>query len=386
MNPIIIIGSGLAGYSLAREFRRLDKETPLTIITQDDGAYYSKPQLSSAFTHHKTAAALALVPAEKMAQQLNATLLTHTKVIAISPEKKQITTQPEGIYPYHKLILAQGAETICLPITGNAANQIYYVNSLADYRQFRDALANVKHIAIIGAGLIGCEFANDLCNAGYQISMVALDKTPLERLLPTQVGLALQQALEQQGVNWHLQTTVTAIDKATSGYQLTLTNGKMLTADLVLSAVGLKPHTQLAQIANLQINRGIVVNAYLQSSDPNIYALGDCAEVSGILLFYLAPLFQSARALAQTLAGHPTAVHYPAMPVIIKTPACPISVCPPPINVSGHWQIEQEGNNVRALFYTENQQLYGFALAGEYTKDSVLLAKQIPDVLVNKID
>jgi len=191
-NPIIIIGAGLAGYQLAREFRKLDQTTPLTIVTADDGKYYSKPLLSTALTSGKTADMLPTATAEMMAQQLNATILTHHSVSAIDPVAKTITTQDNNIkkISYSKLILACGADVIKPPIEGNAAKNILSINHLYHYAEFRDLLNNKKRIVIFGAGLIGSEFANDLSNAGYEVHVLLLQHNHpahkyLQRLFPS---------------------------------------------------------------------------------------------------------------------------------------------------------------------------------------------------------
>ncbi len=380
MQPIVIIGAGLAGYQLAREFRKLDDATPLTVVTADDGKYYSKPQLSTALTSGKTAETLPTATAEMMAQQLNMAIGTHAFVSAIDPVQKIIFLNDEKV-TYSKLVLACGAEVIKPQLQGDAVNEILSVNHIYHYAEFRDLIKNKKRIAIFGAGLIGCEFANDLSNAGYEVHVIAPAKAPLDLLIPEKVGRLLQTALEHNGVHFHLECVANRIDKMENGdYCLELSNGNELEVEFVLSAIGLKPHTAIAASANIAVNRGIIVNRFLETSIPDIYALGDCAEVEGHVLPYITPLLNCSRALAKTLAGNRTAVEYPAMPVIVKTPAHPIVVCPPPKNKSGTWQIESTDNNVRALFHDDEKKLYGFVLTNNAVKERGELAKQIPSL------
>src|SRR4029453_4170984 len=168
MAPIIIIGSGLAGYNTARGFRRLDTETPLLILTADGGEFYSKPMLSEAFTAGKTPETIANSSAVQMAEQLKAIVRPHTGVTVIEPESKRLRIGEEAL-EYSKLVLAIGAEQIRLPLEGNAADRVLSVNSVDDYARFRGTLAAKHSVAIIGAGLIGCEFANDLSGAGFKV-------------------------------------------------------------------------------------------------------------------------------------------------------------------------------------------------------------------------
>lgn len=375
--PIIIVGSGLAGYTLAREIRKLNQDVPLTIITADDGRYYSKPQLSSAFTHHKTAAALGMMTAERMAQQLKAAIIHHTWVTAIDTVKQQVTAGDQ-VLSYSKLVLACGAEPIQLPFAGNAADKVMTVNNLQDYERFREALNEKQRVAIIGAGLVGCEFANDLVNGGYQVSVIALSETPLNLLLPAEAGQAVKTALADAGVHWYLGNSVKSIDEHAGQYRLTLSTDQQVDADVILSAIGLKPNKALAEAIGLSVSRGIAVNRLLETSATNVYALGDCAEVEGRLLFYVMPLALGAKALAATLLGQPAPVDYPPMPVIIKTPACPIVVQPPMLTTTGQWRCTQDGVNTQALFYDEQQRLQGFALTGRCVDAKPALIEQLP--------
>lgn len=381
MTPIVIIGSGLAGYSLAREFRKLDKDTPLRIITADDGRAYSKPMLSNALTSGKTPEQLATADAVQMSAQLNATIDIHARVSAIDTAQHTVTVDDGQDIHYAKLVLALGADVVRLPMAGDAASAVMSVNDLADYTRFRQATANAKQIAIIGAGLIGCEFANDLRNAGMAVDVIAPSKAPLDRLLPETAGQALQQALTDLGVSWHLGKTVKAVTHDDSGYNLTLSDGSTLKADAVLSCVGLRSRTALAHAAGLQVHQGIAVNRLLATSAPDVYALGDCAEVEGRVLLYVMPLMNAARALAKTLAGQPTPVVYPAMPVVVKTPAHPVVVSPPPLGINGEWRIEAPEGGVRALFFDAENKLRGFVVTGSVVSEKNALVKEIPALL-----
>jgi rubredoxin-NAD+ reductase len=378
MAPIIIIGAGLAGYQLAREFRKINQTSPLMLITADDGRYYSKPQLSTALTQGKTSDTLTTATADTMANQLNATIRTRSDVTAIDPAKKNISINNEIIH-YHKLVLACGATVIKPELKGDAVSDVLSINHIYHYATFQDLIKNKKHITILGAGLIGCEFANDLSNIDYIVDVIAPISAPLEPLIPVKIGKLLQTALEQNGVTFHFGCTAHSINKIEQKYHLELSNGKSLETEFVLSAIGLKPHVSLAENAKIKINRGIIVNRYLETSAPDIYALGDCAEVEGHVLPFITPLLNAGRALAKTLASERTALDYPAMPIIVKTPSHPIVVCPPPKNIVGHWEItENSSNNGRALFYSEDQKLYGFVLTNQAVKERAELVKQIP--------
>jgi rubredoxin-NAD+ reductase len=376
-SPIIIIGSGLAGYQLARELRKIDQKMPLTMITADEGRFYSKPLLSTALTNGKDHATLTTATAEAMAVQLNATIRTHSLVTRINPLTNSVHLGDE-VLAYSKLVLACGADVLKAPLSGDGVDEVMSINHLYHYAMFQEFIKNKKKIAILGAGLIGCEFANDLVNAGYKIDIIAPASTALNLLIPPSIGKLLQQALADQGVNWHLDCVVNTVTKTQQGFRLDLSNGEVIDTEFVLSAIGLVPHTALAKTAGIQTGRGIVVNRYLETSVKEIYALGDCAEVEGHVLPYITPLINCARALAKTLVGTNTPVLYPAMPVTVKTPAHPLVICPPPQGMPGTWQISAETPDVKALFYNENSEICGFVLTNGAVKERLELVKQMP--------
>ncbi|MBU1225487.1 MAG: FAD-dependent oxidoreductase [Gammaproteobacteria bacterium] len=376
MHPIVIVGSGLAGYTLLKEIRKRDAATPVTLVTADDGAFYSKPNLSNAFATGRTAAALASASAEKMAADQNATVLAHTRVTAIDTQAQRIRTDG-GEIEYGKLVLALGADPFPHGLAGSGAAGVLAVNDLADYAAFRSAVDGKKRITVLGGGLIGCEFANDLVHAGFTVDVVHLGAWPLERLLPVEAGQRLADSLAALGVNWHFGRTGKRVDASANGYRVELDNGDVIEADAVLSAIGLRPRTQLAQAAGIAVGRGIQTNGLLETGAANVYAMGDCAEVEGLNLPYVQPLMLQARALAATLTGTPTPVVYPAMPVMVKTPAHPVAVLPPKIGAVGGWKVECSDTGVCALHVDEAGRLQGFALTGSETGRRNALAKEI---------
>jgi len=376
MHPIVIVGSGLAGYTLLKEIRKRDAATPVTLVTADDGAFYSKPNLSNALTAGKTAAALASAGAEKMAADQNATVLTHTRVTAIDTQARRIRTAG-GELDYSKLILALGADPIPHGLSGDGTDAVLAVNDLADYAAFRRALDGKKRVTVLGGGLIGCEFANDLAHAGFTVDVVHLGEWPLERLLPVEAGQRLADSLAALGVTWHFGRSAKSVEQTANGYRVGLDSGEIIESDVVLSAIGLRPRTQLAKDAGIPVGRGIQTNRLLETGAPDVYAMGDCAEVEGLNLPYVQPLMVQARALAATLTGTPTPVVYPAMPVMVKTPAHPVAVLPPKIGAAGGWKVECGDSGVCALHTDAAGRLQGFALTGSETARRNTLAKEL---------
>jgi rubredoxin-NAD+ reductase len=387
MSPIIIIGAGLAGWTTARELRKLDKTTPVLLITADSGDFYAKPSLSNAFAQKRGPAQLLTTPAASMATSQNVTLQAHTRVNAIDTVSQTVHTSA-GDFPYARLVLATGAQPIRIALAGDAASAVLSVNALQDFAVFHGHLTGTnvtaetatakKHVVIMGAGLIGCEFANDLISSGIDVTVVDPSASPIAALLPAGLSEQLREALANQGVVWHFGTTVQRVDHHTGAggaVKVQLANGEVLVADVVLSAIGLRADLSLAQAAGLACERGIVVDAQLQTSAAQVYALGDGAQyVNGRTLPYVMPIMHAGKALAATLAGQSTEVQFPLMPVAIKTPALPLVVAPAAPGTAGQWAQSEPGV---WLFTDTGHAVKGFALSGPQTSRRAELANRV---------
>ncbi len=360
--PVVIIGSGHAGYGLAAALRKQDPNIEIRVLTRECGHVYSKPALSIALAQGRSATALASESPLAIEQRLGIRVYPHCHVERIDAASGRLHTNL-GEMSYGQLVLASGAAPIRVPVEG-CSEAMVSVNNLADYQAFRSHLEGVRRIAILGDGLIGCEFANDLASSGYEVRVIGLGAWPMERLLPQAAGQHLQNTLGELGVQWNLQTTLQRIERGEHGFDLTLANGETHQADLVLSAIGLRPNHDLATASGIACGRGIKVDDCLQTSTPGIYALGDCIEINGQLMPYLAPINQGIDALARTLLGQPTAVRYPLMPVTVKTPAAPLCLLPAPPDCAGQWRIEPTADGLSAAFHDDSGALRAFALLG----------------------
>ncbi len=281
--PVVIVGSGLAGWTVARELRKLDAAVPIVLVTASPGHFYAKPTLSNALALARTPAQIVTTPAEQMATASGVTLLAETTVTGLDAVAHTLSLSDGQTLAYRDLVLANGAQPIVLPMAGNAAQRVYRVNHLEDYAGFHAALGEApKRVLVIGAGLIGCEFANDLVTGGHQVSVVDPAPRPLASLLPPEAGAGLQTALAEAGVVWRFGTSVVSLDQTDSGSLLaTLADGQAIEADLVLSAVGLRADVRLAQAAGAVCERGIVVDERLGTTLPGVWALGDNAQYPG---------------------------------------------------------------------------------------------------------
>jgi rubredoxin-NAD+ reductase len=376
-SPVVIVGTGIAGYTVARELRKIDANVPITLISEDDGAFYSKPTLSNAFAMKKAPQELVTFDAQAMRAQLKACIVAHATVERIDPHAHTLIVNGEALY-YAKLVLALGADARRIPLAGDAAHEVLSVNGLVDYAHFRKRLHGAQSVALLGAGLIGCEFANDLALAGYKVTLIDPAPTPLSRLLPERAGKAFARALELHGIRLRLGRSVKSVDRAPQGCTLTLSNGEAFNADVVLSAIGLAPRIELAMQAGLEIEGGIRTDAWCRTSAADVYALGDCAAIEGKVQPYVLPIMHAARALARTLAGVATRVEFPVMPITVKAPASPTVIVPP--GAAGTWRYanapDDAPNGLHALCeHTVDGRALGFALLGSATQSKAALIK-----------
>ncbi|MFK3740345.1 FAD-dependent oxidoreductase [Massilia sp. TN1-12] len=368
--PIVIVGAGMAAYALARELRKRDRDIPLLLVTADAGTVYAKPMLSNALAAGRDAERLASAGAAEMAAVLGITILPHTRVTGIDTAAHVIDTT-QGPIGYGRLVLALGAGARRPQLQGDAAHDVLAVDHLEGYallRQRLDALGRPAHVAILGAGLAGCEFAEDFAAAGHRVTLVEPARRPLAQLVPPPLSLALLRAWRALPIAVRQGSAVAARRAGaadTGGVRLQLDDGGTLDADLVLAAIGSRPNVALAREAGLATARGILVDGYGRAGAPDVYALGDCAEYESgagqLLRPGVAALQAAARALAATLCGMPTPVE--DEPVLtLKSPLCPIAVCAPAPGTHGEWQLAHEDQRSVARFVDDGGVLRGFAL------------------------
>ena len=355
--PLVIVGSGHAGYSLARAFRQLDAQTPVIVLSRDGGELYPKPQFSHGFSRGLSAEALTQANAPGMAAELKLMVRSRTRVEGIDFDSRTVIAGDARI-PYGDLVLAVGAEPFVPPMQGDAADEVLTLNDLDQYRRYRERLARGERVVVIGGGLIGAELAHDLSDS-KRVTLVDVGGRLLERLVPEAVSLRLQDKLA--GVAWRFGNRVARIDRADGAYRVELADGEALEADAVICAAGLRPRLELA--AGLETRRGILVDACLRTSRPHVYALGDCAEIEGRVLPFLQPISLSAQALARTLAGEPTPVSFGRMPVAVKTPRYPVLLAGATQGDDLEWLLDEDETGLIAKAW-RNGRLAGFVATG----------------------
>lgn len=385
MSHIVIIGSGHAGLTLAREIRLQDADCKITLLSKESICAYYKPNLSKALSSGKTADQLVMKTAATLSAELNVDCISLVEVIDINAEKQECHYQSiEALSSsnkiittlhYDKLVLAMGASPIKLPSSIVKTDKVLHINNLDDYRLFRQELAGKKSVAIIGAGYIGCELASDLSSQGIKVSVIDRGAWPLSRAVPEALGSVIQDAMTaQQDISWFLGKTLDSIEEINNKFMVKLSSETLLEVDMIISAIGLKANTDLAKQLGAKTSLGIQVDAFSQTSIKNVYALGDCAEYQEKLLPFIAPITLAAKCLAKTLTGEISKLTLPANAVPVKISACPTVICPSS-DSRGIWEVQGSGSDLEAHFLNEFGELTGFALTGSATSRKAELLK-----------
>ncbi|WP_434361244.1 NADH:flavorubredoxin reductase NorW [Parasalinivibrio latis] len=378
--PIVIIGSGFAAYQLVKSLRKQAPDAPITVITAGNGDSYNKPDISHVFTKSQNAADLVKQTGAAFAEENQVTLIPQTPVDGINPVEKTVTFG-KSILPFSKLVIAKGASAFVPPMEGDATQSVLTLNSIEEYEAAQDRLSDAKRVLVMGGGLIGTEIAMDLASSGRSVTLADPADSLLSNLLPDVISASLYKTMAKQNIHLTLNDCAVTMNRMPEGIEVTLKSGMTLVVDEVISAVGLRPRTQLAKDAGLAVNRGIIVDRQMQTSAPDVYALGDCAEIEGKVLSYLQPILLSANALAKTLAGQPTKVSFPPMLVRVKTPLLPIQLSGNTTGDSLRWEIHADRDGLIAKAYNVLNKMVGFVVTQNHMKDAFPLLRELPPVL-----
>ena len=379
-DAVAIVGAGIAGWTVAEELRARDPERPITLISNDEAAAYTKPGLSMAIGQGRAPADLIEQSGPAKAAELGITLQANTAVISLNTDGKRLLTT-RGPVHYGDLVLALGARQRFRAFDGDAVGRITRLNHLAAYRRLRERLDDEsRHVTIIGAGLIGVELAEDLTAGGHRVTVLDLSERMLDRLAPAPLGSELGEHLAAKGVDFRPHTSLARLDHHDDGrLKVTLTNGGELVTDEVISAMGLVPNTDLARRAGLVTNRGIVTALEtMQTSDNHVYAVGDCAELEGRSYFFIEPIRRMAKTAAAHLAGEFLPFEHRPAAIRVKTPSLPVMLCPPDRSQVdlGRWVPHRVPDGQRNDFVSRGT-LAGYALAGKAVSEHESLYRDV---------
>lgn len=387
---IVIIGAGLAGWHVVDAIRSKDKDIPITLITSDNGDRYHKPMLTMAISQNKNAADLVRATGNDAATAANIRLLAGTQVTDIDAVTQQLqlisALRSDPVYTnyatlgYDKLVLAMGAQ----PIFPKSLPQelVWHVNHIERFGQLQEKLATgSQRVAIIGAGMVGTEIAEDLLKAGHEVTLIDLNAAPLSQMLPPKATARIATAIESQGITFLGSCMVSSVTRNSDGtlqvyYEQMSADAnnasdvnasavnsakkpKALIVDHVIASTGLVVDDKLPASAGVEFNTrtGIVVNApTLRTTTENIYAIGDCMSIDGVACRYVAPLRAQAATIADDILGHEHDgyAHKPPM-IRLKNKAISVMVTGVP-RADGNWQVttESEDELIMALLNTDN--------------------------------
>lgn len=364
----VILGSGVAGWQVAAQLRAYDPKRTIHLLTADQGVPYRKPALSTALRQGQAPEALIDGSAEMQAEKYQVQLYTNTRVMALKAKEKRLMTA-KGAVPYGQLVLALGAQQRRLAVAGDAADSIIRINDLASYRLFRERLTSDQpadyQVLIVGSGLIGVELAEDLTAAGYSVMLVDRSAQPLSNLLPSELSLHFKQYLQEKGIEFLGETTLTVLHSHQDAYLAELSSGQQIKVNLVISALGLLPNIDLAKKAGLMVGRGIQVQSQdLRTSDAHIFALGDCAEVEGVVYQYIEPILRQAETIAASLCGQVLPFVAKPLQIRVKTSQLPLLIQLPHRQADGEWQWTFCQEQAWRMDFMVNGASQGFAQLG----------------------
>jgi apoptosis-inducing factor 3 len=271
---IVIVGGGAVGFAAAEMLRRQEFRGGIVMLSGDAAPPVDRPNLSKDYLAGSAPEDWLPLRPDSFYAEAEIDLRLNTEVTAIDHKARHVVVADGATIPYDRLLLATGAEPVRLPIPGADQPHVHVLRSVADSRAIIGLTKGARRAVVIGASFIGLEAAAALRARGIEVHVVGLETRPMERVLGPQMGDFVRALHEEHGVIFHLGDTVVAID----GKRATLKSGGVIEADIVVVGVGVRPRLALAEQAGLTLDRGVVVNAMLETSIPGIYAAGDIAR------------------------------------------------------------------------------------------------------------
>jgi rubredoxin-NAD+ reductase len=336
----VIVGAGHAGWAVAEALRALDPSLPITMVTGCNGDRYLKPELSIAMSRGYTRETIVRESGQDSAERLSVRLLADTFVVGLTPSLHQLRTT-RGTLRYTHLVLAMGAQPAL--VSALPAKLCWRINELSAWTSLHQKLSSgPRRIVIVGAGMVGCELADDFARAGHQVVLLDLQPQPLATLMPIQATERLRMGLEQAGVSFVGAVQVAAVTVGQDSTKIVTTQcGRVFEADEVVAATGLVTDPRIATGAGLAFERGISVDAKtLQTSASEVYALGDCVSIEGAPCRFIEPISKQANAIAHAILNIDYSGYAHTQPLIrLKTKSMPVVLHGLPVPM-GVWETD----------------------------------------------
>lgn len=271
---VVIVGGGAAGFAAAEMLRRLGYRQPVTMISADDDGPYDRPNISKDYLAGNAPEEWIPLRAPDWYRDTRIDLLTGRRVGRLRPDARAVELDDGRRLEYGALLLATGASPIRLDVPGAQLPHVHYLRTLRDSRAIIERATDARRAVVVGASFIGLEVAASLRARNLEVHVVAPEEIPMQRVLGADLGGFVRGVHEQHGVQFHMGQTVTSIAEPS----VTLKNGTTLAADLVVVGIGVRPNLDVAEEAGLRVDRGVLVDEYLRTSMPGIWAAGDIAR------------------------------------------------------------------------------------------------------------
>ncbi len=316
--PLVIIGNGMAAARLCEELsKRALGRYAVAVIGAEPQLAYNRVLLSSVLSGETASDDIALRPA-RWWRDRGVTLQYGCAASAIDPVAHTVTLADGRTLSFAKLVLATGSRPVRLPLPGVDLAGVLTFRDLADVATIARSGRNGRRVVVIGGGLLGLEAAYGLAKTGATVTLIHLMDRLMERQLDAPAATMLKRAVEARGIEVLLNAETARFvgDRSVAGVELK--DGRILEADTVVVAVGIKPNAEIAAAAGLKVNRGIMVDDHLATSAPNIFAIGECAEHRGTCYGLVEPAYEQARVLAGHLAGEFAEYHGSAVATNLK--------------------------------------------------------------------
>ncbi|HFO1100032.1 TPA: nitrite reductase large subunit NirB [Staphylococcus aureus] len=303
---LVMIGNGMAGIRTIEEIlERANDLYDITVIGKEPYPNYNRIMLSNILQNKMTVEETIMNPYEWY-EEHGIELITNDPVIEVDRANQNVTTANGIEVAYDKLIFATGSKAFVIPVPGSTLPSVIGWRTIDDTEKMMDIAKTKKKAIVIGGGLLGLECARGLLDQGMEVTVLHLAEWLMEMQLDRKAGNMLKADLEKQGMKFEMQANTTEILGEDDVEGVKLADGREIPADLVVMAVGIRPYTEVAKESGLDVNRGIVVNDVMQTSDSNVYAVGECAEHNGKVYGLVAPLYEQGKVLADHLTNKET--------------------------------------------------------------------------------
>lgn len=365
----LIIGNGVAGMTAAEEIRKLDQTGTIRIIGDERYLTYYRVKLSHFISKSFETREL-MIHDENWYRDRNIDLLLGKRLKSIDPGARKVLLENGKEIGYHKLLLANGSSSFIPPVEGVKKEGVFALRNLQDLEQIQAYLADCQEVAVIGGGLLGLEAAWALKERGLRVNVLEFFPYLLPRQLDPELAAYVKGQLEQKGLKIYLSAETREVTGAEKVEGVGLKDGGFVPAEMVLFSTGVKPNIAIAEGTDIDKNRGIKVNAYMETSVENIYAAGDVAEFESVVPGLWSVAADQGKAAGRSMAGKKEAYHLPQPATLLSIGGFNVFSVG---EVQGEKQglVYQEGTVFHKLFVEEGR-LIGGVLTGDIKKMAVL--------------